>query len=185
MNTRIPTASQTVGPFFAEALVRPGQDSLTTQSGGRIRIVGRVLDGEAQPVTDAMIEVWQPDERGRFVSADGAAEAFAGFGRTATDDQGGFAFDTVKPGAVPDLQGRKQAPHVGVNVFARGVLRRLYTRIYFADEPANAHDPVLSSIASDPARRSLIAALIADGPVPTYRFDIVLQGDTETAFFDI
>ena len=175
-----PSPSQTVGPFFAVALLGyAGAELVAADTPGAIRIEGRVLDGAGEPVPDAMVEIWQADAEGRYP---GSPEGFAGFRRSGTDDDGSFAFVTVKPGAVPAPDGRPQAPHVDMSVFARGLLKRLVTRIYFPDEEAaNAADPVLSSIADAGARSTLVAA--QDGG--RLRFDIRLQGDRQTTFFAV
>lgn len=188
------TPSQTIGPFFAYSLAAPqygyahdgicsGRLAEDPVSGERIRIVGRVLDGAGNPVSDALVEIWQADPEGRYphpADRRGANASFHGFGRfgTGTDPENRFTFDTVKPGSVDG----EQAPHVSVILFMRGMLSHAYTRIYFADEPeANARDPVLRSV---PAERR--GTLIARSEEPaTYRFDIVMQGDNETVFFDV
>jgi protocatechuate 3,4-dioxygenase, alpha subunit len=189
------TPSQTVGPYFAIALTPGGYDwspsvgnDLVTpdSSGERIRIEGRVLDGDGNPVNDAMIEVWQADSAGRYAHpADGRANpnaAFKGFGRTGTDESGAYSFETIKPGAVAGPNGT-QAPHIVVAVFARGMLRQTYTRLYFSDAK-NDGDPVLGLVRQE--RRSTLVAQRRDGGGhPTYRFDIRLQGESETVFFDI
>jgi protocatechuate 3,4-dioxygenase alpha subunit len=183
------TPAQTVGPFFSFALLA-GQQSELVPPGApdAIRIEGQVLDGEGVPVDDAMVEIWQACRSGRYAHpADGRDElpldpGFTGFGRCGTDEAGRFSFVTVKPGPVPGPGGRMQAPHIEVSVFARGLLHRLATRLYFPDEPeANAADPVLSSIDDPHARASLVAERSEDG----LRFDIRLQGDRETAFFAV
>lgn len=195
------TPSQTVGPFFAYGLTpeQYGYPALTSIAspdlrtpdveGERIRLVGRVLDGADEPVGDAMIEIWQADPQGRYghpADARGNVAfpniAFRGFGRcgTGTDAQNRFVFDTVKPGAVDD----KQAPHINVIVFMRGLLTHLYTRVYFADEAANAGDPVLLSVPAE-RRGTLIAPREEHGGIAVYRFDIHMQGDKETVFFDV
>jgi protocatechuate 3,4-dioxygenase alpha subunit len=182
------TPSQTVGPFFAIALPYAGGASLveTATQGRPVGIAGIVRDGDGATVPDALIEIWQANAAGRYAHpADERADvpldpAFIGFGRCATGDHGRFRFETVRPGRVPGPRGVLQAPHIVVGVFARGLLKRLLTRIYFEDEPANAEDPILALV--DPARRStLIARREADGD--SYRFDIVLQGAHETVFF--
>lgn len=178
------TPSQTVGPFFHDCLIREGQNVLTRDPQSRIRITGRVLDGDRAPVSDAMLEIWQPDADGRFPDPGTQVGGFPGFGRAATDGDGRYWFDTVRPGAVTDQFGRPQAPHIAVSVFARGILKRLYTRLYFADEPANEQDPVLAAL-SPATRDSLLAAAEPDAEVAGYRFDVILQGPGETAFFDI
>jgi protocatechuate 3,4-dioxygenase alpha subunit len=190
------TPSQTVGPYFAygltpqqygyPALASIASSDLRTSDveGERIRLEGRVLDGAGEPVDDAMIEIWQADPQGRYAHpADGRGNiAFRGFGRcgTGTDAERRFVFDTVKPGAVDD----QQAPHVNVIVFMRGLLSHLYTRVYFADEAANARDPVLLSVPQD-RRATLIAPRAEADGVAVYRFDIHMQGDQETVFFDV
>jgi protocatechuate 3,4-dioxygenase, alpha subunit len=190
------TPSQTVGPFFHYCLTPKAygyaevvtNDLLTEDAAGeRIRIEGRVFDGDGQLVSDAMIEIWQADGQGRYAhSADGRARPntrFKGFGRVDTDKEGRYHFTTVKPGAVPGPNGGMQAPHINVNVFARGVLNRLFTRIYFDGEAANASDPILKLVPED-ARATLIARRTGQGSEPTYTFDIHLQGKNETVFFD-
>ncbi len=190
------TPSQTVGPYFAYGLT-PEQygyemtsiaGSAMTQSdteGTRIRIEGRVFDGQGQPVSDAMIEIWQADAAGRYAHpADkrGSNASFKGFGRcgTGTDPEKRFWFDTIKPGSVDG----QQAPHVNVIVFMRGMLVHAYTRFYFSDEnAANMRDPVLQSVPAD-RRGTLIAERISAPGGLIYRFDIHMQGADETVFFD-
>lgn len=181
------TPSQTIGPFFAYALTPRayGGPELATEqvaaegvAGERIRVAGRVYDGDGEPVGDAMIEIWQADPQGRFHAAGNAG--FTGFGRAETSTDGSYFFETVRPGALPGPDGSLQAPHLSVSVFARGVLVRLATRIYFSDEPANAGDSVLALV--PPERRgTLVAQRGADG---VFRFDIRLQGEGETVFFE-
>jgi protocatechuate 3,4-dioxygenase, alpha subunit len=166
------TPSQTVGPFFAIGLPWPdGPDVVPAGTEGAIWLRGRVLDGDREPIPDALVETWQADPDGRYETA-----GFRGFGRCPTDDDGAWAIRTVKPGAVGD-----QAPHVAVSLFARGLLNRVVTRIYFDDEPdANAADPVLAPL-DEAARATLIAVRGADG----YGFDMRIQGPDETAFFSV
>jgi protocatechuate 3,4-dioxygenase alpha subunit len=189
------TPSQTVGPFFSFGLA-PEQYGYAFRSiagatlvddgtlGSRIRVIGRVFDGEGQPMSDALIEIWQADTEGRYAHpADPRSSntAFKGFGRTGTgpDPESRFIFDTVMPGAVAG-----QAPHINVIVHARGMLNHLYTRLYFEDQEANARDPVLQSV--PPERRgTLLARRDGKASPTTYRFDIRLQGDGETVFFDV
>ena len=179
------TPSQTVGPFFAIGLPWPdGPLVVPAGTPGAIRISGRVLDGAGEPVPDALVETWQADPDGRFAHPDdprgGGETGFRGFGRCPTDPQGRWAVLTVKPGPLPASGGGTQAPHVDVSVFARGLLDRLVTRIYFPDEPeANAADPVLARLG--PERRASLVATAGEGG--TLRFDICLQGDHETVFF--
>lgn len=188
------TPSQTVGPFFAYGLtpeqygypfasIATGRVAEDEVDGRHIRIVGQVLDGAGTPVEDAMVEIWQADAEGRYPGAGdrGRNTAFSGFGRhgTGTDPENRFIFDTVKPGRVD----AEQAPHVNVIVFMRGLLTHAHTRIYFSDEAeANARDPVLNSVPED-RRATLMARRQEDGA--TYRFDIRMQGDDETVFFDV
>ena len=180
------TPSQTVGPFLSIALRWPDGPLVVPQgTPGAFWLRGRVLDGDGEAVTDALVETWQADPDGRFDHPDdprGAAPSavpgFRGFGRSETVP-GEFAVLTVKPGRVPDGAGGLQAPHLDVSVFARGLLDRVVTRVYFADEAeANAQDPVLSALPED-VRGTLLAAPSEDG----YRFDVVLQGERETVFF--
>jgi protocatechuate 3,4-dioxygenase alpha subunit len=189
----IPTPSQTVGPFFHLGMARPEWSDLAggNPAGEKIAIEGRVIDGDGAPVPDAIIELWQANAAGRYNHPDDARTDkpidpnFRGFGRVATDAEGRFRVVTIKPGPVPGRGNALQAPHINIALFARGLLTHLFTRIYFADEAANAGDPLLSSIEDDAARRSLLARP-AQGTSPAlYHFDIVLQGENETAFLDI
>ena len=184
------TPSQTVGPFFHFALLDEfGSELVALNHPSAIRIEGTVRDGAGEVVNDAMVEIWQANSAGRYAHPEDVREdlpleeGFTGFGRCATDAEGRFEFVTVKPGLVPAPAGRPQAPHISVSVFARGVLKRLATRIYFPDEEeANAADPVLTSI-EDPDLRS---ALVARGALDNrLHFDINLQGDRQTVFFDV
>ena len=179
------TASQTVGPFFRiglEPLFTPvvaGPDT----PGEHVTIRGRVLDGDGNPVPDAVIEIWQADAEGRCASQDDATRGgFIGFGRAPTDEQGQFTISTIKPGRVPGPEGALQAPHLVVLVFMRGLLRHLVTRLYFPDEPANADDPILGLVPPE-RRQTLIARPSSEEPGVMF-WDIHLQGDDETAFFD-
>jgi protocatechuate 3,4-dioxygenase alpha subunit len=177
------TPSQTVGPFLSIGLTwMHGHLVVPEDARGAIRISGVVRDGAGEPVTDGMIETWQADADGRFDHPDDARGAsgsgFEGFGRCATDEEGRYEIVTVKPGALGD----GQAPHIDVSVFARGLLDRVVTRIYFPDEPeANAADPLLSSLPPERAA-TLVARQEGQGAL---RFDIRLQGDGETVFLQI
>jgi protocatechuate 3,4-dioxygenase alpha subunit len=189
------TPSQTVGPYLHIGLVPAAYGVREVFSnvvagagspGTHIRIEGRIIDGEGNVATDAMVEIWQADAHGRYPHpADGrplASNSFRGFGRAATDSDGGFDFATVKPGLVPGPGGTMQAPHINVGVFSRGILKRLFTRIYFADEPANAKDPILALVPKE--RRDTLLAKPDPARPGVYRFDIRLQGENETVFFD-
>ena len=186
-----PTPSQTVGPFFHLGLDRPQWADLAPEgaAGERISVEGRITDGDGAPVADAFLELWQANAAGRYAHPDDdRAEVpldphFRGFGRVCTNAEGRFRFTTIRPGPVPGRGNAWQAPHIEVALFARGLLKQLYTRIYFADEPRNETDPVLSAI-EDPDVRQTVIARPGGGSPPTYRFDIRLQGDGETAFFE-
>jgi protocatechuate 3,4-dioxygenase alpha subunit len=189
----IPIPSQTVGPFFHIGLARPEWSDLTAGHpiGDRIAIAGRVVDGDGAAVPDALIELWQANAAGRYnhpddTQADKPIDPnFRGYGRSATDMEGKYRFVTIKPGPVPGRGNALQAPHVNLAIFARGMLKQLYTRVYFAEEPGNRNDPLLSAIDDAAARKTLIATRDAGTTPPTYRFDIVLQGDGETVFLDV
>jgi protocatechuate 3,4-dioxygenase alpha subunit len=184
-----PTPSQTVGPFFHEALLDEDRSEELVLPDHRlaVRIEGKVYDGAGEPVPDAMVEIWQANESGRYIDPTDYPEdlpheldTFSGFGRSGTDAEGRFSFVTVRPGPIPN--GSLQAPHIMVSVFARGLLKRLVTRIYFPDEEeSNARDPVLSSI-EDPEFRKTLVAHDEGGAL---RFDVHLQGDNQTAFFEL
>lgn len=189
----IPTPSQTVGPFFHLGLARPEWSDLTRQNpaGQRIVIEGRVIDGDGAPVPDALIELWQANAAGRYAHPDDRQADkpldpnFRGYGRAATDNAGAYRFVTIKPGPVPGRGNSLQAPHLNLAVFARGMLKQLFTRLYFAGEPQNADDPLLSSLDDASGRQTLIAVKGVEDTVPTYHFDIVLQGERETVFLDL
>jgi protocatechuate 3,4-dioxygenase, alpha subunit len=185
------TPSQTAGPFVhigtmpaIAGLVtkHPGQGNILARDGmlgERIRIEGQIHDGAGALVKDALVEIWQANANGQY-----GANDFTGFGRAATDFETGlFSFETIKPGAIPYRDGRMQAPHVSLSIFARGINIHLQTRLYFSEEAAaNAKDPVLQLVGAP----DLVATLVAqrDPNRPLYRFDIHLQGDRETVFFD-
>jgi protocatechuate 3,4-dioxygenase, alpha subunit len=182
------TPSATVGPYLAIGLTwEDGPDAVAPDTPGAIWIRGTVFDGNGAAVPDGMVETWQADPDGRFDHPDDprgavARPGFRGFGRSHTGDGGEYAIRTLKPGRVPDGNGGLQAPHIDVSVFARGMLDRVVTRFYFADEAeANAEDAVLGTLPDDAARRTLIATPTDDG----YRLDIHLQGDRETVFFAV
>jgi protocatechuate 3,4-dioxygenase alpha subunit len=175
MSREVETPSQTVGPYLGIGLPwADGPDVIGENAPGAFWIRGEVRDGAGEVVQDALVETWQADPDGRF------GGAFRGFGRCPTDDDGRYAIRTRKPGPVPAPGGGMQAPHLDVSVFARGLLHRVVTRIYFAGEPANDTDPVLRAVPAD-RRGTLIATPDVDG----YRFDIRLQGPDETVFFAV
>jgi protocatechuate 3,4-dioxygenase alpha subunit len=182
------TPSQTLGPFFHQALEFAHSHELVspTALAPRIRIEGALCDGLGAPVSDALLEIWQADAQGRYHHPDDLDEpsrelSHHGFGRVQTGADGRFAFETLKPGSAPGPGGTPQAPHLLLGLFARGLLDRLVTRIYFADDPAHATDPILALV--PPARRAtLLARPLAPG---RYGFDITLQGERETVFFDV
>lgn len=187
----VPTPSQTVGPFLHIGLTdKFSRTRIAAEgtTGERVRLKCRVLDAEGVPVSDAMIEIWQADSEGKYNHPDdprgtGADAEFHGFGRAATDTDGACEFETIKPGQVAGDDDRMQAPHFNVAVFARGILLHLYTRTYFAGEPANAEDPVLALV-PESRRETLLAQ--PDGTQPNaWRFDIHLRGEHETVFFDV
>jgi protocatechuate 3,4-dioxygenase, alpha subunit len=184
------TPSQTVGPFLAIGLPWPdGPEVVAAGTEGAITITGRVLDGAGEPVPDALVETWQAAPDGSFAHPDdprgGGDPQFRAFGRSATDPDGRYRIVTLRPGALPGRDGGTEAPHLDVTVFARGLLDRVVTRIYFADEEAaNAADPVLSGV--DPERRGTLIASPQAGSEPgSFRFDIRLQDPRETVFFDV
>ena len=186
----IPTPAQTAGPFFHLGCTTSYSVSCIAgpdAKGERVRLICRVLDGEGVPLDDAMIEIWQADSQGRYNHpADSRVEdrdpACGGFGRLASDTNGLCIFETIKPGRVPG-NGSLQAPHFNVSVFARGVLKRLATRVYFEGDPANGDDPVLAVVPAE-RRVTLMAHSEATNP-GDWRFDIRLCGKDETVFFDI
>jgi protocatechuate 3,4-dioxygenase alpha subunit len=177
-----PTPSQTVGPFYGYALpYEGGPEVVPGWREGAITVRGRVLDGAGDPVPDALVEIWQADGSGEIPRRPGGlrreGHGFSGFGRCGTDAAGGYWFTTLRPGATG-----ADAPHISVLVFARGLLRPVFTRLYFPEDAAgHATDPLLSQVPGD-RRATLVAEREADG---SYRFDIRLQGERETVFLAI
>jgi protocatechuate 3,4-dioxygenase alpha subunit len=190
----LPTASQTVGPFFHLGLSR--DDQLVSRIAGprakgeRLRVSCRILDGNGSPVNDALIEIWQADAEGHYASLvevpnkDQASDyAFLGFGRMPTNEDGCCEFETIKPGRVPGPGSALQAPHLNVAIFGRGMLKQLFTRIYFSGDRALEEDSVLALVPRD--RQETLMA-ISDPALPgRWLFDVRLQGDRETVFFDV
>ena len=173
------TTSQTVGPYLHIGLTRMIIEDLAPAgvAGERLAIEGRVIDGDGKPVNDALVEIWQANADGKYGQKD-----FRGFGRSATDDNGSFRFQTIKPGRVPGPGGKLQAPHIAANIFMRGQLKQLVSRIYFPDDPANGEDPVLALVPAD-RRATLIATKLA-GKSGALQWSVMLQGKDETVFFD-
>jgi protocatechuate 3,4-dioxygenase, alpha subunit len=187
--SRHATTSQTVGPFFALGLTwLCGEDFAGGDvPGERVVISGKVLDGERRAVPDALLEIWQANEHGKYAHSDDTQDkplyaGFSGFGRVATDDEGHFRFVTIKPGRVPGPDGRLQAPHLDVSLFCRGLLRRLVTRIYFPGEASNAGDFALALV--EESRRQTLIPKPA-GHEGVLEWNVILQGAGETVFFDI
>ena len=193
------TPSQTIGPFAAPCMT-PNETGKTNYPwsqlinanlvtadavGERIRLEGRMFDGDGTPIDGILFEIWQADGQGRYAHPRDPRRpnaSFKGFGRVESDMSGTFVFDTVKPGRVPGPNGALQAPHVVVAIHMRGIRQHLFTRIYFSDEPSNAEDPILKLVPPD-RRETLIAR--RDGATSVYRIDFRIQGDRETVFFDI
>ncbi|MBX7267171.1 protocatechuate 3,4-dioxygenase subunit alpha [Micromonospora sp. Llam7] len=182
------TPAQTVGPYLHIGLHWPdGPYVVPEGTAGAFWLRGSIVDGTGAAVVDAMVESWQADPDGRFDHPDDprgarppAVDGFRGFGRAETDTQGRYALHTVRPGPLPAPEGGTEAPHLTLSVFARGLLHRLVTRVYFPGEPGNAADPVLRTV--EPGRRdTLLARSTADG----FQFDIRLQGEHETVFFAV
>jgi protocatechuate 3,4-dioxygenase alpha subunit len=195
------TPSQTAGPYVHIGLI-PGQagfeifeknftNSLLTPDtkGERITIEGRVIDGSGTPLRDVLLEIWQADEGGKYwqPGGDTSANAFRGWGRTGADFKTGvYRFETIKPGAAMGRHGRMMAPHINFWLVARGINIGLSTRMYFADESvANAADPVLNLIEQEVRRETLLAKRSNRDGAVVYTFDIRLQGEAETVFFDV
>ena len=196
------SASQTAGPYVHIGLA-PGAAGFDiyreelgwdiagpNAKGERIRVEGLVIDGTGSPVKDVLLEVWQANAEGHYAHPEGGGEVeegFRGWGRVITDfDTGEWGFDTVKPGAVMGRNGRLMAPHLNLWLVSRGINIGLNTRMYFDDEAeANAKDPVIHLIEWEKRRATLIAKREMRDGTPVYRFDIRLQGDGETVFFDI
>jgi protocatechuate 3,4-dioxygenase alpha subunit len=183
------TSSQTVGPYLHIGLTWLNTDDLVAPgvAGDPITIEGRVTDGDGVAVFDAVVEVWQANAAGRYAHPEDKGnvpleKSWRGFGRIPTDGEGRFRFRTVKPGRVPAPGGGLQAPHINVSIFMRGMLKQVVTRIYFADDPANAEDPVLQSV--PPARRPTLLAATQPGNPAALVWNVRLQGEGETVFFD-
>ena len=179
------TGSQTVGPFFRIGMAPLFREGMAPEgtAGERVTLYGRLLDGDGVGIPDATIEIWQADAQGKYVGAEEERGGFTGFGRVPTNEKGEFRFTTIKPGAVPGPGGSPQAPHVVVIVFMRGLLRHLVTRIYFANDAANENDAILRLV---PAERRHTLFARRDGASGTaFKWDIHMQGENETVFFEV
>ncbi len=185
-----PTPSQTVGPFLHIGLTWLTTADLAkdASAGERVVVAGSVRDGDGKPIPDALLELWQANAHGKYAHPEDTQDkpidpGFHGFGRIPTDENGRFRFVTVKPGTTPGPGNTRQAPHIVVVLFMRGMLKHLYTRIYFSDEAAaNDSDPILGRIEDQARRQTLIANRAANSA--EYRWDIVMQGERETVFFN-
>ena len=185
------TASQTIGPFFHEDHLPVAWATMARERtmGERITLEARLVDGAGEPVAGATVEIWQANAAGRYDHPEDLQDkpldpAFHGFGRCLSDQDGIVRFRTILPGPVPGRGNSLQAPHVSLSIFARGLLNRLATRIYFEGNPLNEADPVLSRLPDEAARRSLLARPRGGRP-PVWRIDICLQGADETVFFEV
>lgn len=183
------TASQTVGPYLHIGLTWLVTDNLVAAgvAGDPITLEGRITDGDGQPVNDALVEIWQANANGRYAHPEDARDialepAWKGFGRVPTDERGAFRFTTIKPGRVPAANGGLQAPHINVLILMRGMLKHLNTRVYFPNDPANADDAVLQSVPA--ARRNTLIAQPVAGKSSALQWDVRLQGEGETVFFE-
>ncbi len=181
------STSQTIGPYLRIGLEWMVIEDVAPQgvAGERVRIEGRVLDGDGKPVNDAAVEIWQANSHGKYASPEDTQDKpleqrFRGYGRSLTDNEGNFRFRTIKPGRVPGPEGKPQAPHLVVTIFMRGLLKQLLTRVYFPDEPANADDPVLGLVPAE-RRATLVARKKGEGVL---EWNVILQGRNETVFFD-
>jgi protocatechuate 3,4-dioxygenase, alpha subunit len=184
------STSQTVGPFFhlGLSLLNLAEVAGPQVRGERITLEGTVLDGDRNPVPDAMVEIWQANGYGKYAHEADSQEkplepGFRGYGRAATSPKGKFCFYTIRPGRVPGPQSTLQAPHIEVCLFMRGLLKQLVTRVYFEDDPTNVEDYVLNLV--EPARRSTLMARRIEKSESVYRWNILLQGEDETVFFEV
>ena len=188
--SRQATTSQTVGPYFTIGLDPLNRTEIASPqvAGERITIQGQVFDGDGEPVPDALLETWQADAQGKYVHPESSKREasktdFFGFGRIPTDENGRFRFTTIRPGPVAGPEGTTQAPHIVVSIFMRGLLTRLITRIYFFGDPRNEKDYVLNLIES--ARRGTLMASPAPEHESVLIWNVHLQGESETVFFDL
>jgi protocatechuate 3,4-dioxygenase alpha subunit len=187
----IPTPSQTAGPYFHLGMTETRSVKCIAgpqTKGERVWLTCRVLDGEGAPLNDAVIEIWQADADGKYNHPDDMQKktvdpGWVGFGRMATEEDGSCEFETIRPGRVPGFGSGLQAPHLNVAIFARGLLKQLYTRVYFAGDPANSEDPVIALV--PPQRRDTLMAEPDAARPGHWSFDIHLRGEQETVFFDV
>ena len=180
------STSQTIGPYLRIGLEWMQIEDMAPKgvAGERVSIRGRVIDADGKPVNDAAVEIWQANSHGRYAHPEDKQDkpleaSFRGYGRSLTDENGAFRFNTIKPGRVPGPDGKPQAPHLNVTIFMRGLLKQLQTRMYFPDDAANAADPVLVLVPAE-RRSTLIARRNGDH----LEWNVVLQGRNETVFFD-
>ena len=179
---RKPTPSQTIGPFFArELLWKDGGIVLFPGRGERITLTGCVFDGAGAPIYDALFETWQADSSGQFPSGHDGARPY-GYGRVSTDTEGRYAIETIMPGSFKGPAGERYAPQISVSIFARGLLKALRTRVYLADEARVRAGQLPAALSGSPRLKTLVAAKSGDAE---YRWDIRLQGEDETVFFDV
>ncbi len=183
------TASQTIGPYLHIGLTWLVNDTLAGPdvAGDKVTVAGIVVDGDGKPVNDAILEIWQANAHGRYAHPEDTQDkplqrGFTGFGRVPTGDDGRFHFTTIKPGRVPGPDGGLQAPHLNVTIFMRGILKHLITRVYFPDDPTNSEDPVLQSV--PPSRRATLIARQGGPNAGSLEWNVVLQGNGETVFFE-
>ena len=182
-----PTASQTVGPYLHIGFSWLASETVAAPDcpGEHLTLTGRVFDAEGKPIPDGVVEIWQANSHGKYAHPEDPQDkpqtpGFRGFGRIATDKEGRYRFQTIKPGPVPDPEGGTQAPHILVSVMMRGLLKRVVTRVYFPDDPLNADDRVLRLVPVE--RRNTLIARRKDSRV--LEWDILMQGPAETVFFD-
>ena len=182
------SSSQTIGPYLHIGMTWLVDDDMVPDAGvagERVTLTGRIVDADGAPVNDAMVEIWQANAHGKYRHPDDTRDlpveqGFSGFGRVYTDPEGRFRVHTIKPGRVPGPDGALQAPHLNVTIFMRGLLKHLITRVYFPGE-ANDDDAVLARVPAE-RRRTLVATATAEPG--RLEWNVVLQGDDETVFFD-
>jgi len=184
------TTSQTVGPFFKIGLLWLSRNRLVEEgvTGERVTVRGRVIDGDGVPVPDAILEVWQANSHGKYAHPEDTQDkplegGFQGYGRIPVNAEGAFCFSTIKPGTVPGPDGKEQAPHLAITLFMRGLLRHLWTRMYFPNDSRNAADPILKLVPAD--RRSTLVATNAPNEPGAVEWNVILQGKNETVFFEL